>query len=318
MKKILMLLLAPSLGAYAQDVDTLSNHADGLSLECGQYLHAGEWGFYAGHNSFGQQQFGEKYLVEGHVHVLGVVAHMKTSTGTVSDPDGAFALRVWPVDGDGKPRGTAAAMSVELAHADLVLDGPTIALFPQEAHMDDAFFVTLDLDDYAHEGLAGDTLGLYYAPDGSRSAADIANTPYRNVFQPHSHGAPTWKDFYAQATTPDPIATHLALYPIVELDDHTSVGQIAKGGLKLSALYPNPASNALSLSYWLETNQKVGFSVLDMQGRLIESIDPVSMAPGEHQRSIDISGLPQGVYLLCVRSENAQFALRFVKKNLDR
>src|SRR5690606_15587536 len=82
----------------AQTFDTLKNHADGLTLEAGKYTSGGDWGFYAGHNSKEQQQFGEKYLVDDHVHVLGVVAHITTSTGTVTDPHFELDFRLWEVD----------------------------------------------------------------------------------------------------------------------------------------------------------------------------------------------------------------------------
>lgn len=314
MKKLTTLLLVSGAWTlHAQNLDTLKNHTDGLSLEAGRYTAGGDWGFFAGHNSKEQQQFGEKYLVEDHVHVVGVVAYLTTSTGTVTDPHFEIDFRLWEVDSStGAPAGDAGIEDGHLHLEDANLGGATTVLFHEEAHVEEAFFVTMDLGDYAHDGLAGDTVGLYYAPDGSRSASDIAEVPYRNVFQPHSHGAPEWRDFYTQFTTPEQLATHLALYPIVEMEA-SGIGQVVKNGLQVSSPYPNPSHSEITFPFQLEKQADVAFHILDINGRMVKEVTAGPLPAGEHKKQIDIRTLPAGTYILSVVSSEGAVGVKFNK-----
>lgn len=294
--------------------DTLQNHANGLTLEAGRYTTGNDWGFYVGHNSKEQQQFGEKYLIEDDVHVLGVVAHLTTSTGTVTDPQFEIDFRLWNVDPTtGRPAGNTGIEDGHLDLGDANLGGATVIMFHDEAHVEDAFFVTMDLGDYAHDGLAGDTVGLYYAPDGTRSATDIANVPFRNVFQAHSHGAPNWRDLYTQFTTPTAIATHLALYPIVAMEEHTSVKKITKNGLQVMNPYPNPANAQITFPINLSKAAELTFTVMDLNGRVLKTQDQGLMPAGAHEQHIDISDLPAGSYILSALSSEGAVGIKFNK-----
>lgn len=310
----LLLLSALTLSqSFAQETDTLKNFSGPVSLEAGKYSGA-DWGFYAGHNSKEQQQFGEKYLVDEHVHVLGVVAHLATSTGTVTNPHLEIDFRLWNVDAaTGKPAGNASIEEGHLHLEDANLGGPTLILFHNETHVEDAFFVTMDLGDYAHDGLSGDTVGLYYAPHGTRTAADISATPFRNVFQAHSHGTPNWRDFYTQFTTPAQLATHLALYPVVEMESHTGLGKVAKNGLQLNSPFPNPAGNELILPFQLQKQSRLSFQIMDLSGRILSSIDKGIVNPGEHLQKFDLSNLAAGTYILSVIGQEAAIGIRFNK-----
>lgn len=315
MKRIPLLLLplAAAATAIAQDTDTLKNHASGVTLEAGTYS-GGDWGFYAGHNSKEQQQFGEKYLVDDHVHVLGVVAHITTSTGTVNDPNFEVDFRLWEADpATGKPSGSTGIEHGHLHLGDAHIGGANIIMFHEEAHVEETFFVTMDLGDYAHDGLSGDTVGLYHAPHGARSADDIAGVPFRNVFQAHSHGAPNWRDFYTQFTTPTQIATHLALYPIVEMEEHSSIGNISKNGLTISSPYPNPSANLISFPLQLTTQADVSFNIMDISGKIIRTEDKGYLNAGEHIHTFDISTLPSGTYILSVISSEGSVGVKFNK-----
>jgi hypothetical protein len=297
MKKSLLLFFTGASISFlhAQDIDTLKNHAAVLNLEAGKYTVGGDWGFYVGHNSKEQQQFGEKYLVEDHVHVLGVVAHITPSTGAVTDDHFEIDFRLWEVDAEGKPVGTRSIEDGHLHLEDANLGGPTVIMFHDEAHVEDAFFVTMDLGDYAHDGLAGDTV-----------------VPFRNVFQAHSHGAPDWRDFYTQFTTPTQIATHLALYPIVEIES-THIGKISKNGLQIMSPYPNPSTNEITFPFSLKKQASVQFDILDIHGRIVNSIDAGIVTGGDHQQKIDISSLPSGTYILSIISSEGAVGIKFTK-----
>ncbi len=317
MKKLSLYLIA-ALGftnIYAQHInDTLGNHSPGVTLEAGKYTAGNDWGFYAGHNSKEQQQFGEKYLIDDHVHVLGVIAHLTTSTGTVSNPHFEIDFRLWAVDpATGKPSGNNSLDDGHLHLEDANLGAATVIMFHEETHVDDAFFVSMDLGDYAHDGLAGDTVGLFYAPNGSRSATDIATVPFRNVFQAHGHGAaPNWKDFYTQFTTPMAIATHIALYPIVEMET-TSLAKVRKNGLQVMSPYPNPANAELVFPLSLTKAAEMSFSIMDISGKVIKTVNAGTLQPGNHEQKLDISDLPKGNYILSAISSEGAVGVKFNK-----
>lgn len=313
MKRLFLFVLSATGLSHVWAQDTLKNHTGTVTLQAGRYT-GSDWGFFAGHNSKEQQQFGEKYLVDDHVHVLGVVAHITTSTGAVKDRSFEIDFRLWKADvSTGKPAGTASIEDGHLDLGDANLGGPTVIMFHDETHIDDAFFVTMDLGDYAHDGLAGDTVGLYYAPHGTRTAADIASVPFRNVFQAHSHGAPNWKDFYTQFTTPSQIATHLALYPIVEMEAHTGIASISKNGLQVMSPYPNPAGNEITFPFHLKKPADVDFNIMDLSGRIIKVFNRGLSGMGEQQQKMDISDLPSGTYILSIVSSEGSLGMKFSK-----
>lgn len=316
MKRGLLLLLAGAMAinASAGDVDTLKNHGATVALVAGKHTTAGDWGFYAGHNSNMEQQFGEKYVIDGHGHVLGVVAHITTSTGSVTNAGFEIDFRLWEADSvKGKPKGSSSIEDGHLDLGDANLGGATVVMFHSEAHVDDVFYVTMDLGDYAHDGLAGDTVGLYYATPGTRTTADITDVPYRNVFQAHSHGAPEWKDFYTQFTTPTQIATHLALYPIVELEEHVGVRGVTKNGLQVRGLYPNPANDEVNVQYALKQNADVHLTIMDMSGKLVKEVAIGKKGSGAHEARVNINDLPAGAYVLSVISSEGALGMRLNK-----
>jgi len=315
MKHLFLLLgLCGCVSQLRANNDTLKNHAGGVILEAGRYTGPGEWGFVAGHNSEEQQQFGEKYYIEDAVKVSGVVAYLATSTGTVTDPGLQITFRLWGEDPiSGRPSGTSGLQSGVLELGNAHLGDATVVMFANKVRMEDAFFVTMDLGDYGHDGLEGDTVGLYHAPDGSRTAADIANVPYRNVYQAHGHGSSIdWKDFYAEHTTAAPVATHLALYPIVEMDN-VGIGSVTQNGLRVMAPYPHPAGDEVSIPFHLSSHSAVEFRLMDMSGRTIRVIPQQAFDAGSHAQKVSLEGLGAGTYVLSLVSEAGAVGIKVNK-----
>jgi hypothetical protein len=314
MRKLITLLAlsTTSFNAIASETDTLKNHAAGATLQIGKYTTSGDWGFYAGHNSNFQQQFGEKYKISEHADVLGVVAYIGTTTGTVSDNDLEIDFKLWGAKADGSPTDTGYIEDGHIDLGDVTLGGPTVIMFHSHAHVDYDFFVTMDLGDYLHDGLGSDTVGLYHTADGTRTAADISSTNYRNIFQAHSHSSVSWKDFYTQFTTPTAIATHFAIYPIVEMEEHSSV-TFANESIQVSAPYPNPCTQTVNIPYYLNRSQKTSFTIMDIKGKVIERYEATPTTAGQHTKQIDISKLPTGIYNILIAGEEGAVAMKISK-----
>ncbi|MGA2297853.1 MAG: T9SS type A sorting domain-containing protein, partial [FCB group bacterium] len=63
------------------------------------------------------------------------------------------------------------------------------------------------------------------------------------------------------------------------------------------SIFPNPATNELKISYNLNVNKNVTFTIIDILGNVVYSATEQGLA-GANNSKIDLSALPQGVYYL--------------------
>jgi hypothetical protein len=69
--------------------------------------------------------------------------------------------------------------------------------------------------------------------------------------------------------------------------------------LTLYAAFPCPATDQVTLAYYLPENVKnAELSLYDLSGRLVESSASVPITPGRHEIAYDTSVLPSGVYVV--------------------
>ncbi|HNX79725.1 MAG TPA: YCF48-related protein [Prolixibacteraceae bacterium] len=72
-------------------------------------------------------------------------------------------------------------------------------------------------------------------------------------------------------------------------------------GLVLRQNQPNPFSQSTVISYQLAVGSHVFLKVCDFMGREIRTLVDSDITPGEHQVTLDASGLPPGVYFSQIR-----------------
>jgi hypothetical protein len=75
-------------------------------------------------------------------------------------------------------------------------------------------------------------------------------------------------------------------------------------------LYPNPASNNITLSYNVKDSNVLSTTLYDISGRTISTSTSIAN-PGNNNTTIDISMLPTGMYQIELRSNNSRNILRF-------
>lgn len=63
------------------------------------------------------------------------------------------------------------------------------------------------------------------------------------------------------------------------------------------ALYPNPANQDLTVAFSLDNGGDVTYNLYDMSGRLVLTTNTQAGA-GQHQHSLNLASLSQGVYVL--------------------
>jgi len=82
--------------------------------------------------------------------------------------------------------------------------------------------------------------------------------------------------------------------------------------LALSDPYPNPASDALTISYELAVEGAVSLSVYDLSGRLVETLVSGNQTAGRHSVSWDSSTAATGVYLIRLEAAGEAITKRAV------
>ncbi len=78
----------------------------------------------------------------------------------------------------------------------------------------------------------------------------------------------------------------------------------------LFTVYPNPANTVLNVAYYNIGKGETTVSIVDLQGRIVVSLQPV-LEQGLMNKSIDISNLANGVYMVNVESQQSNINRRF-------
>lgn len=79
------------------------------------------------------------------------------------------------------------------------------------------------------------------------------------------------------------------------------------------SLYPNPASENITLNYSLEESAKVSYTIYDLTGKQVQT-ESATRFPGSQQQNIDVNNLSSGTYLVSINVNGSVITKRFVKK----
>ena len=71
-------------------------------------------------------------------------------------------------------------------------------------------------------------------------------------------------------------------------------------------IYPNPTSSSATLEYYGEKPSKGILMVMDMNGRVLQRAE-MQVSTGVQYQSIDLSGLPNGIYFVRLNTDHAVF-----------
>jgi len=87
--------------------------------------------------------------------------------------------------------------------------------------------------------------------------------------------------------------------------------QYSRPAVRIS-VNPNPADHIATLSYRIPVQGEVRIELYDMQGKKIRMLDDQRLRPGEYTLQVDVSGLPEGIYFLRVKTENQYAAVKMI------
>ncbi|MFN0275382.1 MAG: T9SS type A sorting domain-containing protein [Chitinophagales bacterium] len=79
------------------------------------------------------------------------------------------------------------------------------------------------------------------------------------------------------------------------------------------SIYPNPATNSITLNYFsnFENDQQV--MIVDMNGKFLLN-EMIAMFEGDNSISLDISSFPSGMYMLKIIDTEGQYISKFIKE----
>lgn len=256
-----------------------------------------EWGSLLGHNIYGDEAFGEKYLNTGATQVFGIVAH---HGGRASGSNNEAWYRIHSVAANGLPGPAIGGKKIKLADIDRSGEA-FVVMFDAPVNVNGDFFVIWDVMDYSHGTQNGDTLRLLAGEEGSRPASDHVHFG-RNVVRWHSHGAtPAWKDFLTQNFSP--FSIYFGIYPIVNqalsIDEPASQTELH--------FFPQPCNDQLQIRFEAPKTGTYTFELFGLDGRLLHR-EERALDKAAHELQLDASRLSKGSFVAVVRSGSFQIA----------
>ena len=134
----------------------------------------------------------------------------------------------------------------------------------------------------------------------TQSNSDSDNST--GVYQLNGNGDMTW--FTAQSHSP---AVRLVTSERVGLDELALTN-----GILLEQNVPNPASDVTRINYNLTWAKDVKLEIHDMSGRLIQSFDEGTVAPGNHSVDINLNNYSNGVYYYTLTADDISTTKKMV------
>lgn len=264
-------------------------------------------GYLTGHNDYGDEEFAEKYIIDGTGTVYGIVA---VHTGEEGSSALSASYRIYNVAASGLPNSPIANKNIP--YNEIPIDNnPFTVNFDNPIEVSGEFFASFRLGDYVHGNLGTKLIGLTHAPDGTRPEPDFEIFG-RNVVRWHSHGATVWKDYRTENFEDYNPAIYLSLFPLVELDAMSNIDFHGQG--KIGAIYPNPSPDgSFNVLISSKATGKSSFQLYDMTGKLIKEQNfEVSSSQNNYQFSADRAA--PGIYVLRIVTPEGQIAQKVVIK----
>ena len=122
---------------------------------------------------------------------------------------------------------------------------------------------------------------------------------------------PTSGDYLACVTVYDSLGCSNTYCDTVSVPGFTSTNEIEQ--LTNIVLFPNPVQDLLNIEFSIEESMDIEVTVMSSTGQIIQQkVD--NYYSGEQQVKISTSNLPNGFYLLRLKSENTVITKRFIKQ----
>jgi hypothetical protein len=111
------------------------------------------------------------------------------------------------------------------------------------------------------------------------------------------------------STNGTPIDT---IYSVSVSDEVSGIGGAVIESVS-AVLYPNPASNQLTLELSSVNGASIGWSLYTSSGQLIQESSALNYSPGNHLISVPVATLKPGCYFVNINTNEGSRVLRFMK-----
>lgn len=306
MKKNIFTSLALAFAVSAFSQEALQNFdPEVINPIVEEYLDGS--GYLTGHNDYGDEEFAEKYIIDGTGLVHGIVA---IHTGEEGTSTLSASYRIYNVAASGYPNSPLANKNIP--YNDIPVDeNPFTVNFDNPIEISGEFFASFRLGDYIHGNQGTKNIAITHAPDGTRPESDF-EVFARNVIRWHSHGATVWKDYRTENFSDYNPAIHLSLFPLVELESMSSIDFHGQG--KIGAVYPNPSKNGeFNVQISSKSNEKASFQLYDLTGKLIQEQN-FEVNSNQNSYIFKSNHTKSGNYVLIINTPEGKVAQKVIIK----
>ena len=92
----------------------------------------------------------------------------------------------------------------------------------------------------------------------------------------------------------------------------TAIAVTPKSEISQITLFPNPASDITTLSYYTLTPQKIIIELTDISGKIIKTFVNEIPEPGPHSSILDLKGIAKGIYFVKATSNGERFSQKLI------
>jgi len=297
MKRLALILIAfTTLSATAQ-IDTIDNYFQRATNIVTIPAPYGGFAFGMGYDDVGApfdtilmtECVGNYYDSIG-IALVSEVLIWFTDTKFVDGPD-ELNVRVYGAKTDSMPQGPLKARTY-FDLDDVTLNGWTsISVLEDSGYVSEDFFVALY---YNADGI-DDTFGIASNDPAFNDGMGERRTRCR------LEGVSVWVRAYDLYNGLD---ADVMIIPVVDFT--VGAEELSLPGLRLSAPYPNPATDEITLSYELDKPQDVRITGFGLDGKLFYDSGTMVGSSGTNQVTINVADLPAGNYYYTVYTSGKQ------------
>lgn len=276
-------------------LDTCSNTVTAFGVDQG-------WGWVSGTNNFGDLEKAQRFdFPGGEAYNVTQVAVFFNDAEVVGD--GNVSVKIYNAAGDGSP-GQLLGTSAPLKVSELVVSDqevlPTFFTFDENVMLTDSrFFASVDLSGVYD---TQDTVGIFNTRVDCGSGA--------STWELFSDGA-SWVP-YSDVNSWQ-IDVDLFIFTVLE-QMNTGIDDLSpeEAGLHLTNAFPNPARDQLTLDYRLDQSENISISIHHASGQLIQNLYLGRRSQGQHQETLTLKDLSNGVYYYTFATGKTRVMRKFV------
>lgn len=247
-------------------------------------------GYVAGTNGYGDLEKGVIMFPQSSYKITDLLVYVGAKEQVSG---GSLVAYIYPVDTAAGSIGAAVATSDPVSVSSIDTSGAlTEFSFSTPATLSNVYIMSVEVDN------GGDTIGIVHTNDGCGGNTAVEK----------------WSDgsWYAMAD-PSGWGLDVQFYIFAVTDDNISNEENVLSATT-ATVFPNPANESINLVYDLKNNAEVTISVMDIQGRVVQSMNEAQTAGGQRVE-MNVSELSAGTYFYNIQSGEQTINGKFVVRH---